>query len=104
MDKFDFIMPKKKAKVFKTGGVSQCWFCHAQLQRVKGGFNFKLLVDPLGNQLRVHARCVSKATGGGFRALLEGTPRDAFAELQAAADRDTRKEATQRATREALAR
>lgn len=51
---------------FKTGGVSICFHCQRQLVRVKGGFTFALIADPMGNEIRVHKQCVSQAIGHGY--------------------------------------
>lgn len=56
-----------KHRQFKTGGVSQCWHCSRQLVRIKGGFKFSLVQDPLGNQMRVHNDCVKLAVGEGIK-------------------------------------
>lgn len=53
-------------RTFKTGGVSQCFHCQRQLIRVKGGFLFALVKDPLGNNLRVHKQCVKHVVGDGY--------------------------------------
>lgn len=54
-------------KRWKTGGVSQCHHCNSQLMRTKGGFIFEILLDPLGNPVRVHKSCVDKQLGLGYR-------------------------------------
>lgn len=54
---------------FKTGGISICWHCHRQLVRIKGGFIFDVILDPDGNQLRVHKDCVKDAVGHGYKLL-----------------------------------
>ncbi len=53
-------------KKFKTGGISICFHCHKQLVRVKGGFIFALIADPMGNQIRVHKDCAREAVGHGY--------------------------------------
>lgn len=55
-----------KHRQFKVGGVSQCWHCGRQLMRVKGGFIYATVEDPLGNRMRVHKDCVKLAVGGGI--------------------------------------
>lgn len=57
----------KKRRQFKDGGVSQCWHCSRQLVRIKGGFKYALVRDPLGNQMRVHKDCVKLAIGDGIK-------------------------------------
>jgi hypothetical protein len=54
-------------KKFKTGGISICFHCQKQLVRIKGGFIFALIADPLGNQIRVHKDCVRHAIGEGYK-------------------------------------
>lgn len=56
-----------KPRKFKDGGVSQCFECGNQLVRIKGGFIFAEIVDPLGNVVRVHKDCVQHAVGHGYR-------------------------------------
>lgn len=56
------------ARKFKTGGVSQCFECQKQLVRIKGGFLFDEVTDPLGNVSRVHKQCLKLAIGHGYRA------------------------------------
>lgn len=58
--------PDTRAKVWRDGGVSICWHCTLQLQRVKGGFIFDLVRDPIGNEHRVHKACVAPALGDGI--------------------------------------
>lgn len=57
-----------KPRTFKNGGVSQCFQCGRQLVRVTGGFLFDIVVDPLGNESRVHKQCVKHAIGDGYKA------------------------------------
>ena len=64
--------PDTRAKVFKDGGPSICWHCGYQLVRVRAGFLFALIEDPIGNQARVHLTCASQATGGGYRLVWKG--------------------------------
>lgn len=52
---------------FKTGGVSHCWHCNRQLVRQRGGFNFALLVQQDGRDVRVHHQCVREAVGDGVK-------------------------------------
>lgn len=54
-------------KTFKTGGVSFCWHCNRQLVRIKGGFRYATVVDPLGYEHRVHIDCVKHAVGDGIK-------------------------------------
>ncbi len=54
------------ARRFKTGGVSQCFHCQKQLVRIKGGFLYALICDPLGHETRVHKQCLSEAVGDGY--------------------------------------
>ena len=56
-----------KPRAFKTGGVSQCFHCGRQLVRVTGGFLFDIVVDPLGNEVRVHKQCVKQVIGDGYK-------------------------------------
>jgi hypothetical protein len=58
---------------FKNGGVSQCFECQKQLVRIKGGFHFSEVVDPLGNVSRVHKQCLTAAVGHGYRAKATGS-------------------------------
>jgi hypothetical protein len=51
---------------FKTGGVSQCFHCQRQLQRIKGGFIYALILDPDGHEIRVHKSCQQDAVGEGY--------------------------------------
>ena len=60
------------ARKFKSGGVSQCFECQKQLVRIKGGFLFSEVADPLGNVSRVHKQCLKLAIGHGYRAKAEG--------------------------------
>ena len=55
-------------RTFKTGGISICFHCQRQLVRVKGGFIFALIADPMGNQIRVHKQCADQAIGDGYTA------------------------------------
>jgi hypothetical protein len=50
---------------FKTGGVSQCWHCSRQLVRIKGGFLYVEVQDPIGNRMRVHKDCAPLAVADG---------------------------------------
>lgn len=50
---------------FKSGGVSQCWHCSRQLVRIKGGFTYSEVQDPIGNRMRVHKACVELAVADG---------------------------------------
>lgn len=59
------------ARTFKTGGVSQCWHCGKQLFRIKGGFIFAQIKDPIGNIMRVHKDCVQHAIGGSYQEIKE---------------------------------
>jgi hypothetical protein len=52
---------------FKDGGPSFCFHCNRQLVRIKGGFIFEELADPLGNRVRVHKDCLQLAVGDGYR-------------------------------------
>jgi len=54
-----------KHRQFKTGGVSQCWHCSRQLVRIKGGFRYAEVQDPIGNRMRVHKDCVRLAVADG---------------------------------------
>jgi hypothetical protein len=56
------------ARKFKDGGVSQCFECQKQLVRIKGGFLYSEVVDPIGNVVRVHKQCLPHAVGHGYRA------------------------------------
>lgn len=56
-------------RTFKTGGVSICFHCQKQLVRIKGGFIFALIADPIGNEIRVHKQCASQAVGDGYKAV-----------------------------------
>lgn len=60
-----------KRRQFKTGGVSQCWHCSRQLVRIKGGFIYAEVKDPLGNVMRVHKDCVKLAVGDGIREVVK---------------------------------
>lgn len=44
-----------------------CWHCSKQLVRVKGGFIFALVEDPVGNRMRVHKDCVRSVVGDGIK-------------------------------------
>lgn len=55
-------------KQFKVGGVSFCWHCSRQLMwKGKGEFSFALVVDPGGNEHRVHKNCLRFVLGDGVR-------------------------------------
>lgn len=54
-------------RTFKTGGISVCFHCQAQLVRIKGGFIFAEIIDPDGHRLRVHKDCQKDAVGYGYR-------------------------------------
>lgn len=56
----------KMARKFLTGGVSQCFHCGRQLTRIKGGFIFALIKDPLGYPTRVHKGCQKDAATDGY--------------------------------------
>ncbi len=58
--------PPRKPRTFKTGGVSQCFHCGAQLVRIKGGFKFALIRDVDGHEIRVHKHCQNEAVGDGY--------------------------------------
>jgi hypothetical protein len=58
---------------FKDGGISQCFHCHRQLVRIKGGFLYAVIEDPDGNPIRVHKACVEKAIGHGYKRLRDQT-------------------------------
>jgi hypothetical protein len=58
-----------KARKFKDGGVSQCFECGAQLVRIKGGFIFAEVRDPMGYEVRVHKDCLQHAVGHGYSAV-----------------------------------
>lgn len=60
-----------RRRQFKSGGVSQCWHCSRQLVRIKGGFIYAEVQDPLGNVMRVHKDCVKLATGDGIREIVK---------------------------------
>jgi len=53
-------------RAFKTGGISTCFHCQRQLVRIKGGFIYSEIVDPMGNPIRVHKQCVAEAVGHGY--------------------------------------
>lgn len=55
-------------RTFKTGGVSTCFHCGAQLVCINGGFIFALIRDPDGNLIRVHKGCQKHAVGDGYTA------------------------------------
>jgi hypothetical protein len=59
--------PDMRAQVFTDGGPSICWHCRYQLVRVRNGFLFALVVDPIGNQARVHKACLPHVVGAGYR-------------------------------------
>jgi hypothetical protein len=61
------------ARRFKDGGVSQCFECQKQLVRIKGGFHYAEIVDPMGNVSRVHKQCLPHAIGHGYRAKATGS-------------------------------
>lgn len=61
-------------KRFKDGGISQCFHCQRQLVRIKGGFLFALIRDPMGNEIRVHKSCQKEAVGDGYTAIKEPSP------------------------------
>jgi len=61
----------KRQRQFKDGGVSQCWHCSRQLVRIKGGFIYALVEDPLGNRMRVHKDCIRLSIGSGIREVTE---------------------------------
>lgn len=46
-------------------GPSHCWHCGRQLVRIKGGFKFRVLVDQIGNEARVHIDCVREGAVDG---------------------------------------
>lgn len=51
--------PTKKAM---ENGVPFCWHCMNRLvYRKGGGFKFSTLVDPVGNEHRVHVACLQLA-------------------------------------------
>jgi hypothetical protein len=54
------------ARVFKTGGVSQCFHCGRQLPRIKGGFIYALIQDRDGHQIRTHIACQKDAATDGY--------------------------------------
>lgn len=58
--------PDTRALVFKQGGVSICWHCQLQLVRVRGGFTFAEVRDPIGNVHRLHQACVPHVVGEGY--------------------------------------
>lgn len=48
-------------------GPRHCWYCGKQLRcKVGGGYNFALIKDPIGMELRVHKACVEQITGEGY--------------------------------------
>jgi len=59
---------------FKDGGVSQCFHCQRQLVRIKGGFRFTEIIDPIGNRVRVHKDCEKRAIGDGYKSIPKATP------------------------------
>lgn len=66
--------PDTRANVFRDGGPSICWHCHNQLVRVRHGFLFTLIEDPIGNQARVHKDCARHVVGAGYREVQPAKP------------------------------
>jgi hypothetical protein len=54
------------ARIFKAGGVSQCFHCGRQLTRIKGGFIYALIQDRDGHQIRTHKQCQEDAATDGY--------------------------------------
>jgi hypothetical protein len=56
-----------KERGFKTGGVSRCYQCQAQLQRAKGHFKFLEVVALGGETVRIHHHCKADALRDGLK-------------------------------------
>jgi len=53
-------------------GNPRCWHCLNRLVYQKGGgFKFRLVRDPIGNEHRVHFDCLEKVLGDGVVAVQE---------------------------------
>jgi hypothetical protein len=64
--------PDTRAKAYKDGGVSICWHCRNQLVRVRSGFLFAQVRDPIGNVNRVHLDCLRFVVGDGYTEVKAG--------------------------------